>query len=50
MATYFWVGGNGTWDNSSTANWSNVSGGSAGFGPPTSADTVGLANEPIFRH
>jgi hypothetical protein len=40
MATYFWVGGNGTWDNSSTANWSNVSGGSAGFGPPTSADSV----------
>lgn len=40
MATYYWVGGNGTWDNSSTANWSNVSGGSAGFGPPTSADTV----------
>lgn len=40
MATYYWVGGNGTWNNSSTANWSNVSGGATGFGPPTSSDTV----------
>lgn len=40
MATYYWVGGAGTWDTTSTANWSNASGGSSGFGPPTSADDV----------
>jgi hypothetical protein len=40
MATYYWVGGDGTWDNASTANWSTSSGGSAGAGPPTNADTV----------
>lgn len=40
MATYYWRGGSGTWDTSSTANWSNVSGGAGGFGPPTSADDV----------
>lgn len=40
MATYYWVGGSGTWDNASTANWSNASGGAIGFGPPLSGDTV----------
>lgn len=40
MASYFWVGGTGTWDNSSTANWSASSGGAAGAGPPTSSDSV----------
>ena len=40
MATYYWVGGSGTWNNSNTANWSNVTGGSGGFGPPLSTDTV----------
>lgn len=40
MATYYWVGGSGTWDTTSTANWSNASGGSSGFGPPTSVDDV----------
>lgn len=40
MATYYWVGGSGTWDTTSTANWSDSSGGSSGFGPPTSADDV----------
>lgn len=40
MATYYWVGGAGTWDNSSTANWSLASGGAGGAGPPTSADTA----------
>lgn len=38
MATYYWVGGSGTWDNTSTANWSASSGGAAGAGPPTNAD------------
>jgi hypothetical protein len=40
MATYYWVGGNGTWDNSSTTNWAILSGGAGGLGPPTNADTV----------
>ena len=40
MANYYWVGGNGTWDNSSTANWATSSGGAGGNGPPTSADNV----------
>jgi hypothetical protein len=40
MATYYWVGGNGTWNNSNTTNWSNASGGASGFGPPLSTDTV----------
>lgn len=40
MATYYWVGGSGTWDNASTANWSASSGGAAGAGPPTNADTA----------
>lgn len=40
MATYYWVGGSGTWDNVSTANWSASSGGAGGAGPPLAADTV----------
>jgi len=40
MATYFWVGGSGTWDNSSTANWATSTGGAGGNGPPLAADTV----------
>ena len=40
MATYYWVGGDGTWDSSSSANWSLTSGGSGGAGVPTSADDV----------
>lgn len=40
MATYYWVGGSGTWDTTSTANWSDSSGGASGFGPPTSVDDV----------
>lgn len=40
MATYYWVGGSGTWDNASTTNWATVSGGAGGFGPPLVADTV----------
>lgn len=40
MATYYWVGGSGNWNATSTANWSDTSGGSSGFGPPTSADDV----------
>jgi len=40
MATYYWVGGSGIWDTVSTTNWSDTSGGSSGFGPPTSVDDV----------
>jgi len=40
MATYFWVGGSGTWNNVSTANWATTSGGAGGNGPPNNADTV----------
>lgn len=40
MATYYWVGGNGTWDNATNTNWSSLSGGSGGAGVPTTADNV----------
>lgn len=40
MATYYWRGGAGTWDATSTTNWSTTSGGLGGAGPPTSADNV----------
>lgn len=40
MATYYWVGGSGTWDNVSKANWSASSGGAGGSGPPNNADTA----------
>lgn len=40
MADRYWVGGTGTWDATSTANWSNASGGASGASVPTSADNV----------
>ena len=40
MADRFWVGGTGTWDASSTTNWSATTGGAGGASVPTSADTV----------
>lgn len=40
MATYYWRGGAGTWNNTNTTNWSTSSGGASGAGPPTSADDV----------
>jgi hypothetical protein len=40
MATYFWVGGNGTWNNTFTSNWASSSGGPGGAGRPTSADNA----------
>ena len=40
MADRYWVGGTGTWDVSSTANWSATSGGAGGASAPTSADNV----------
>jgi len=38
MADRYWVGGSGTWDSSSTTNWSATSGGAAGASAPTSVD------------
>jgi hypothetical protein len=40
MATYYWVGGTGTWNASSTTNWAASSGAGGGAGFPTSADDV----------
>jgi hypothetical protein len=40
MATYYWVGGNGTWNGSTTTNWAASSGGAGSAGFPTSADSV----------
>lgn len=40
MATYYWIGGNGTWNNTNTTNWSLTSGGLPGVAVPTSSDTV----------
>jgi len=40
MATYYWVGGSGTWDNVSNTNWSLSSGGAGGAGVPNNTDTV----------
>jgi len=40
MANRFWVGGTGTWNTTSTTNWSATSGGAGGASAPTSADTA----------
>jgi len=40
MATYYWVGGSGTWNTSTTTNWATSSGGAGGNGPPISTDVV----------
>lgn len=40
MANKFWVGGTGTWDATTTTNWSLTSGGAGGAVVPTSADAV----------
>jgi hypothetical protein len=40
MANRFWVGGTGTWDATTTTNWSDTSGGAGGASAPTSADDV----------
>ena len=40
MADRYWVGGTGTWDNTSTTNWSATSGGASGASAPTSVDNV----------
>jgi hypothetical protein len=40
MASRFWVGGTGTWDNSDTTHWAASSGGAGGQSVPSSSDTV----------
>jgi hypothetical protein len=40
MADRYWVGGSGTWDATTTTNWSANSGGAGGASAPTSADNV----------
>jgi hypothetical protein len=40
MANRYWVGGNGTWNTSSTTNWSTASGGASGASVPTASDAV----------
>ena len=40
MANRYWVGGAGTWNTTSTTNWSTSSGGSGGAPVPTAADSV----------
>jgi len=40
MANRYWVGGSGTWNTSSTTNWSATSGGASGASVPTAADAV----------
>ena len=40
MADRYWVGGTGTWDTTTTTNWSATSGGAGGASAPTLADNV----------
>ena len=40
MADRYWVLGTGTWDSTSTTNWSTSSGGAGGASVPTAADNV----------
>jgi len=40
MADRYWVGGTGTWNISSTTNWSASSGGASGASVPTASDNV----------
>jgi len=40
MANRYWVGGSGTWNTTSTTNWSASSGGGSGASVPTAADNV----------
>jgi len=40
MADRYWVGGTGTWNTTSTTNWSASSGGASGASVPTVADNV----------
>jgi len=51
MADRYWVGGTGTWDATTTTNWSATSGGGGGASAPTSADNVifnSLSNATLY--
>lgn len=37
---YYWVGGTGTWDGTSTTHWATTSGGAGGAGVPAAGDSV----------
>lgn len=41
-ASRYWVGGTGTWDNSTTTHWSGTTGGAGGSSVPGASDTVTL--------
>jgi hypothetical protein len=47
MAARFWVGGTGTWDATTTANWSATSGGAGGASVPGAADDVTINTASI---
>lgn len=40
MANRYWVGGSGTWNTTSTTNWSATSGGASGASAPNAADVA----------
>ena len=40
MATFYWVGGSGTWDNSNSTRWATSSGGAGSAGIPSTTDNV----------
>jgi hypothetical protein len=40
MASRFWVGGTGTWDNADTTHWAATSGGAGGASVPVAGDSV----------
>lgn len=40
MASRYWVGGTGTWNDSDTSHWSATSGGASGASVPTASDNV----------
>lgn len=49
MATFYWVGGSGTWDNSNSTRWATSSGGAGSAGIPSTTDNVifdSLSNQP----
>ena len=51
MADRYWVGGAGTWDATTTTNWSATSGGAGGASAPTLSDNVifdSLSNATLY--
>lgn len=50
MADRYWVGGSGSWNATTTTNWSATSGGLGGASAPTSADMSYLIRYPTLRY